>query len=98
METLTITNDEKQQQFNVTVDGGLTYLQYRFYKNDIALMHTFVPDTLGGRGIASALAKFAFDYAKEKNQRVMVYCPFVAAFLKKHPEYNVQVDKQYQPK
>jgi len=72
-------------------------LEYRFYKTGIALMHTLVPPPLEGRGIASALAKYAFDYAKEHTMRVKVYCPFVAAFLKRHPEYNVQVDKQYTP-
>lgn len=98
MEELTIANNEKQQRFEVIVDGEAAYLEYRFYHNDIALMHTFVPETLGGRGIASALAKFAFNYAKENKMPVMVYCPFVASFLKKNHEYNEQVDKKYQGK
>ena len=35
------------------------------------------------------------DYAKQHNMPVMVYCPFVAAYLKRHPEYNEMVDKNY---
>ncbi len=87
--------NEKQQRFEVHADDEIAYLQYRFYKGDIALMHTFVPGKLGGKGIATALAKYALDHAKENNLRVMVYCPFVAGFLKKNPEYNVLVDRQY---
>lgn len=90
-----ITNNEQQQRFETVVDNETAFLEYRFYKKDIALMHTLVPGPLEGRGIASALAKYAFDYAKQHNLPVMVYCPFVAAFLKRHPEYNEQVDKQY---
>lgn len=70
-------------------------LEYRFYKNSIALMHTAVPESMKGRGIASALAAFAFQYAKENNKPVMVYCPFVAAYVKKHEEVKEQLDKEY---
>ncbi|HWB26435.1 MAG TPA: GNAT family N-acetyltransferase [Chitinophagaceae bacterium] len=90
-----ITNNEAQHRFETIQNDEVAFLEYRFYKKDIALMHTLVPKALEGRGIASALAVYAFDYARQYNMPVMVYCPFVAAFLKKHPEYNVQVDKNY---
>jgi predicted GNAT family acetyltransferase len=91
-----VVNNEKEMQFEVKQDGLLAYLSYRFYKNDIALMHTFVPKPLEGKGIAGALATTAFAFAKTSGHPVMVYCPYVAAFLKRHPEYQAQVDKQYQ--
>jgi len=94
-EEFVVSNNEKSHRFEVIINQQAAFLEYRFYKNDIALMHTFVPPTLEGKGIASALAKYAFGYAKDNNLPVMVYCPFVAGFLKKHPEYNSQVDKQY---
>ena len=95
MDTILVTNNEKQQQFEISMDGELAVLQYRFYKNDIALMHTEVPEKLSGKGLASALAKYALEWAKNNNKKVMVYCPFVASYLKKHPEYNFLVDKMY---
>jgi len=90
-----ITNNETQQQFQISLDEELATLQYRFYKHDIALMHTEVPEKLSGRGLASALAKYGLEWAKEHNKKVMVYCPFVASYLKKHPEYNFLIDKSY---
>lgn len=92
---ITITNNERLHRFETTIQNETAFLEYRPYKGDIALMHTLVPPALEGQGVASALAKYAFDYAKQHNLPVMVYCPFVAAFLKRHPEYNVQVDKKY---
>lgn len=92
METpVLVINNEQQQQFQAIVHEELAYLEYRWLKEDLALMHTFVPESLEGKGLASALAKFALEYAKGKNLRVIVYCPFVATYLKRHPEYNFLV-------
>ena len=85
MEPIKVINNADQQQFEVHMDDHVAVLIYRFYKNDIALMHTEVPAALENKGIASALAKYAFEWANEHNKKVMVYCPFVASFLKRHP-------------
>lgn len=90
-----IRNDEQKMQFEYSENGEVARLEYRFYKKNIAMMHTVVPETMKGKGIASALAAKAFEYAKEKKKLVMVYCPFVAAYVKRHPELKDQIDKEY---
>ena len=90
-----VNNNEKTQRFEIHEAGELAYLEYRYFKNDIALMHTFVPEVLEGRGIASTLAHYALEWAKEHQNPAIVYCPFVAAYLKKHTEYNNIIDKNY---
>jgi predicted GNAT family acetyltransferase len=90
-----VNNNEKTQRFEIHEAGELAYLEYRYFKNDIALMHTDVPEVLEGRGIASTLAHYALEWAKEHQKPVIVYCPFVAAYLKKHTEYNNIIDKNY---
>ena len=90
-----IINDEKNQRFEIAIENEQAYLEYRWYKGDLALMHTIVPKQFEGRGIASSLAKFALEYAKEKQLKIMVYCPFVSKYLKTHPEYKFLVDKKY---
>jgi len=90
-----VINNDKQQQFEIELDGEKATLLYRFYKKDIALMHTTVPKAMEGKGIASTLAIAAFDFAKAQKKPVMVYCPFVAKFLIKHPEYKGQLDQEY---
>jgi len=87
----TITNNTANKRFEVLLDDNYAFLEYRLHDGNIALMHTEVPDALGGKGIASALAVYAFNFAKENNLPVIVYCPFVATFLKRHPEYQSQV-------
>jgi predicted GNAT family acetyltransferase len=88
MEPLNIFNNKQRQQFQVQLDGAIASLEYRLNDGMIVLMHTEVSENFGGRGIGSALAQFALDYARANHLPVKVYCPFVAAFVKRHPEYT----------
>jgi hypothetical protein len=82
-----VTNNTGQQQFEVHEVGELAVLQYRFHEGVIWLMHTEVPAKLEGRGIASSLARFGLEWARQNHMKAKVVCPFVAVFLKRHPEY-----------
>ena len=92
-----IRDNEKQMRFETADDAELAYLEYRFYKGNLALMHTLVPESRKGKGIASALAEYAFRHAAQNKKKVMVYCPFVAAYVKRHPEVKIQLNKEYHP-
>ncbi len=50
-------------------------------------MHTEVPTALNGRGIGSALVRGELDIARAQGLKVEARCPFVAAYIAKHPEY-----------
>jgi len=86
-----ITNNTQNMRFELRLDDQVAFLEYRMKHGNLALMHTEVPAVLEGRGLGSALAKYAFKYAEENKFPVLVYCPFVATFLKRHPEYNKQL-------
>lgn len=90
-----VTNNVESQRFEIHENEAVAFLRYRYYKKDIALVHTEVPSSMGGKGVASALAEFAFGFAKNEGRAVMVYCPFVAAYVKRHPEVRQQLDKTY---
>jgi uncharacterized protein len=90
-----IINNTKLSRFETEINGEFAYVEYRFYKGDIALMHTFVPEADRNNGIASVLAKYALEYVKEQKLKLMVYCPVIAKYIKLHPEYKTLIDKQY---
>ncbi|HTA28058.1 MAG TPA: GNAT family N-acetyltransferase [Bacteroidia bacterium] len=90
-----IINNEKLSRFEMEVNGEFAYIKYRPYKGNIAIMHTFVPESARGKGIASVLAKFVLEYFKQQNKKLMVYCPVVAKFIKEHPEYEPLLNKEY---
>ncbi len=86
MSPLNIVNNPTNQQFQVFLEDEMAFLEYRLSDNMIVLMHTEVPEKLGARGIATALAAFAFDYARTHNLKVKIYCPFILTWIKRHPE------------
>ena len=83
-----ITLNTAQQRFEMTEDGATAYVAYERSGNVITYTHTIVPQALGGRGIATQLARHALDYAAEHQLRVIPQCPVVHAFIEKHPEYQ----------
>ena len=86
MEPLTISDNQQNQQFQIFLDDERAWLEYRIKDGALYLMHTEVPESLGGKGIASALAAHAFNYARANHMKIKAYCPFVVTWLKKHPE------------
>ncbi|MFZ3263652.1 MAG: GNAT family N-acetyltransferase [Terriglobales bacterium] len=75
-------------RFELERDGQVAALDYTLAGEVLALLETEVPESLRGTGIAGALARTALDYAREHHLQVDVICPFVAGYLKTHPEYS----------
>ena len=85
---LEIQNNEAGQQFEANVDGDLAFVEYRRSGNKLVLVHTEVPEALEGRGIGSQLAHAALEYARAQGLGVVPLCPFVASYIRRHPEYQ----------
>lgn len=87
-----VRNNEEAGRFEVEVDGGLAVSNYKISGNTIYFTHTEVPEAAEGRGIGNTLARVALDYARANRLRVVPRCKFIAAFIKRHPEYQDLVD------
>ena len=85
---LTIQNNEAKHRFETHIGDQVAVLEYTLAKGLIVYNHTEVPEALEGQGIASRLAKEALDYAKQHELKVMPLCPYVAAYIRRHPEYR----------
>jgi predicted GNAT family acetyltransferase len=93
---MTVEHDEKASRFFVRVEGEEAELIYtRVGPKLIDLQHTYVPEGARGHGVAEALAKAAFDFARERGFRVVPTCPFVRRWLAAHPEELKLVDPPY---
>jgi predicted GNAT family acetyltransferase len=88
VDALVVVNDEKAQQFQIRAEGQLASIQYAYSNGSIVFVHTEVPPALEGRGIAGKLARAALEFARERKRSVIPRCPFVAAYIRKHPEYQ----------
>jgi len=75
------------ERFELEVDGHVAFIAYRFVEGDMVLVHTDVPEALGGRGVGSDLAKRTFDLLRATGRKALVTCPFLVAWLKRHKDY-----------
>ncbi len=90
-----VLNNKGRSRFEIALGDDFAFTEYRYYEGSIALMHTVVPPQHGGKGLATKLISFAFNFAQDNNLPVMVYCPFAADYVKKHPETLAQLDKKF---
>ncbi len=87
-----VVNNKKQFRFEIALpDGEFATLEYRWLKASMVLMHTIVPISARKQGIGSFLVKYVLDYARAQNLKILPYCPFVALYIKEHPEYAALV-------
>lgn len=83
-----VINDKEASRFVLDVNGEEIYLLYDEGKETIDLYSTYTPPQLRGQGLAEKVVLAAFEYAKEKNLKVIPTCWYVGSFLHKYPEYN----------
>ena len=82
-----VRHDPDHFRFFVALSDGDAELLYTPFSDDVLdLQHTEMPPSGQGRGIGDALVRAALAYAREQGMRVMATCPYVQAWLRKHPE------------
>jgi hypothetical protein len=83
-----VINDPAAAQFEIRTEQGIAKLLYKHRGPDLDLIHTEVPPPLEGHGYAAALATAALGFARREGMKVIPTCPYVKAFLQRHPEYE----------
>lgn len=97
MNQFEVTNNEAEKRFETTVNGQVAYLEYIPAGHNIVLSHTEVPVRLEGQGIGGQLVKQVLESIQHNDQKIIIVCPFVAAYIKRHPEY-LELVFGYHPK
>lgn len=82
-----VRNNTDENRYELSVDGHLAATYYRIADEVITFVHTEVPDALAGRGVGSTLIKGALDQVRAAGLKVVPQCPFVRAYIEKHPDY-----------
>lgn len=90
MSEVKVTRNHDEDRYEAHLDGELAgLLEYQLTRDLAVLTHTEVDEAFGGRGIGGALTQFALDDIEaEGKRRVMPLCPFVKAWIGRHPEYQ----------
>jgi uncharacterized protein len=83
-----VIDNKVKQRYELAVDGHTAASYYKVADGVLAFVHTEVPSELGGKGIGSKLIAGALDLVRADGLKVVAQCPFVKAFLDKHPDYQ----------
>jgi len=63
------------------------WIQYTRAGDVVTLVHTDIDPAFEGRGLGSVLVAGTLDDVRSRGKRIRPLCPFVAAYLRRHPEY-----------
>lgn len=82
-----ITDNQELNRYETEVEGYLCELNYSQADSVMTISRVYVPSTVEGRGIASALTQFALDDCDARGMSVVPVCPYVFAWIKRHEHY-----------
>ncbi len=85
---MNISRNSEQNQFETIKDGQTAVARYELDGAQMTITHVLVPPPIEGQGVASALAGFIIQTAREQNLQIVPQCPFMAAYFARHPENN----------
>lgn len=83
-----VVDNKERHRFELVEDGHTAFAAYTIDGDVITFTHTLVPKAIEGRGIASRLILAALTDVKGRGLKVVPRCPFVKAYIERHPEWQ----------
>lgn len=87
LDMLDVIHNPTESRFEVWVDGQLAKLDYLEEGDTIVMTHAGVPYQFRGHGLAGKITQAGLEYAKSKSLRVIPMCSYVAAYIRRNPQY-----------
>ena len=89
-------NNPDELRYEAVRDGALVgEIGYVADLGRIVLVHTQVASSEKGTGVGSFLVRSALDDIRRRGLQVTPVCPFVSAYIKRHPEYGDLVSQDH---
>ncbi len=86
--TTEVINAQDRLQYEIVRDGAtLGHAAYQETDQLVVLTHTEVDPSLEGQGIGGLLVRGALDDVRRRGLVVLPICPFVQAWMARHPDY-----------
>lgn len=85
---VTVTDVPDRSRYEATIDGEVAgFAEYLTTGPLTVFTHTEVGPAYEGKGVGSALARFALDDMRAHDRRVLPVCPFIKDWIGRHPDY-----------
>ncbi|EGV42543.1 N-acetyltransferase [Bizionia argentinensis JUB59] len=86
---------EDKERFEIEIDGHYAFINYKEFGSQIALVHTETEPDIAGQGAAKAVVEKTLHFLDKHNVEVLPFCPYVFAYIKKHPEWKRIVSPKF---
>ena len=87
-DVLTVADNPDEKRYEARLgDRVVGFSQYGRVQDRIVFLHTEVDESMEGQGVGSRLAAWAIADVRAKGLRITARCPFIAAWLERHPEH-----------
>ncbi|MFL5951748.1 MAG: GNAT family N-acetyltransferase [Gaiellaceae bacterium] len=84
-----VRDNRDELRYELLLDGDVVgELRYGLRADAVALVHTEVEPRFEGRGFGAELVAGALDDLRARGAHVIPICPFVRAYIRRHPEYK----------
>jgi hypothetical protein len=85
--SVTVRDNPDKRRYELVLDGEVVgEIDYTSRPGEIVLLHTEVSPELEGQGLGARLVADALEDIRARGLRVVPVCPFVSAYLRRHPE------------
>jgi predicted GNAT family acetyltransferase len=85
---MSIVDNIARSRYEYPIEGRIAFINYRRTADVVALTHAEVPPELEGRGVGSNMVRGVLDLIRERGEKMLPQCSFVAAFIRRNPEYR----------
>jgi len=86
--TVIVRHNPSASRYEADVESRQIVAEYTRTGDVLTFTHTFVPPELRGRGFARHLVRCALEDVRLQQQRIVPECPYVAAFIRRNPEFQ----------
>jgi len=90
-----VVHNEAASRFELELGDELAVLEYRRTGDSMIFTHTGVPPAYEGRGYGGQLARAGLDYARSAGLKVVPLCSYIAAWIRRNPEYQESVPQAH---
>ena len=93
---ITVRDDRQGHRYRIAVDGAEAgFAAYSLRPGQVVFTHTVIDPAFEGRGLGGRLARAALDDVAARGEQVVPLCPFISAWIGRHPEYLDLVDEAH---
>lgn len=88
-DAITVADNPERSRYEATLEGQVAgFSEYITKPGRLIFTHTIVEPVFEGRGIGSKLVREELDDVRRRGLKVTPLCPFVRAYIRRHPEYQ----------